>query len=571
MIKPSWIFKNIDDELVKKISSEFDLPKMISQIMSLREITNKKEIDAFFKPNPIQMHDPFLMKDMDVSVDKILLQIQQKERILILGDYDVDGTTGTSLLYLFLNSIGGDVQYYIPNRETEGYGLSEQGINFASAIGATVLITVDCGINAFEKVEYANSKNIDVIITDHHKQGITLPDAYAILNPNQHECNYPFKGLCGAGVAFKLALAVCERGKFEMDHIWQHADLVALGIAADLVPVTDENRVIVNKGIKLIQKGQKPGIRAMTHAAGLQDKEITVGRMVFWIAPKINAAGRLGDGGRAVKLLTTTNPVFAHELAQELERENKKRQNITLNNVDEAIYKVNSQFDPDRDYAIVLSDRKWHAGVIGIVASRIKELYYRPVVVLSIDSNGMAKGSCRSILKFDLYDALTDCKDILEGFGGHPIAAGLTIKEDNIPAFKDRFLEIAKSKIDSSDIVPELKLDGILPIREINGRFINFLKALAPYGPGNMRPKFVSRNVSVIGTPRLIGKDCNTLKFTVKQNHAEFDTIGFGMATHYEKLLANQPIDIAYEVGENEWKGKKTIQLELKDIKLREE
>ena len=373
--------------------------------------------------------------------------------------------------------------------------------------------------------------------------------------------------MCGAGVVFKLALAICEKGGFDPEFVWQNSDVVTLGIAADLVPIQDENRVIVHHGIQQMEKKNNIGITALLKIGGLWDKNITVGRLIFWMTPKINAAGRLGDASRAVKLLSTKNPVFAMEIARELEQENDRRKDITLKITNEALYLVETECNLEDEKAIVPQSKGWHPGVIGIVASRIKETYTRPVIIISMgDDEG--KGSCRSISNFDMVDTLNECREHLIGFGGHPIAAGLTINPDNFQLFRDKFLQVANKKIKSADLIPMIYVDVELKLEDVNHRMIKFLNALEPYGPGNRRPVFVSRNLSVDGIPKLIGRDQNTLKFSVKQNKTPFESIGFNMVEHYEKLIQNSLIDIAYVIGENEWNGRKSIQLELKDIKL---
>ena len=567
MIEPEWIFKTIDDKTASEVAEVFSLPNTIAKVMSLRGITSRVSSRAFFYPDQNKLHNPFDMKDMDKAVDRILKSIPKKKTILIFGDYDVDGTSSAAFLTLFFKSIGLDAHYYIPSREKEGYGISTQGIDYAKYIGADIFISCDCGINAFDKVDYANEKELDVIITDHHKPSDKLPDAYAIINPNRFDCNYPFKGLCGASVAFKLALAICEKGGFNSDLAWEHSDIVTLGIAADLVPIKDENRVIVHHGIEQMNKEKNLGITALLKTGGLIDKTITVGRLVFWLAPKINAAGRLGDASRAVKLLTTKNPVLAKEIAEELEVENNRRKDITLQITSDAINMVESTCDLANENAIVLGHKSWHPGVIGIVASRIKETYARPAIIMSLENNE-GKGSCRSISGFDMVDALDECSDLLSGYGGHPIAAGLSINSTNYTSFRKKFINLANQKISSEQLIPSIYIDCELNLNELNTRMINFLNAMEPYGPGNLRPVFVSKNLSIDGIPKLLGKDQNTLKFNVKQNQTHFESIGFNMAEHYEKLIQNAPIDIAYVIGENVWNGKKTIQLELKDIKL---
>lgn len=569
MIEPEWKFKTVNEDCVNKVAETFSLPHTIARVMSLRGINSIAESKDFFYSDYQHMHDPFLMADMDKAVERILKAISDKKPILIFGDYDVDGTTSAAFLTLFFKSINVESHYYIPCREKEGYGISTQGIDYAKYIGADIFISCDCGINAFEKVAYANEKELDVIITDHHKPDTTLPDAYAIVNPNRFDCPYPFKGLCGASVAFKLALAICEKGGYDPGYAWENSDVVTLGIAADLVPIQDENRIIVQHGIKQMKKETNLGITALQKTGGLLGKEITVGRLVFWMAPKINAAGRLGDASRAVKLLTTQNPVLAKEIAEELEVENNRRKDITLQITNDALYMVKTECDLENENAIVLGHKNWHAGVIGIVASRIKETFARPAIIMSLDE-GEGKGSCRSIHGFDMVDALGDCKEFLTGFGGHPIAAGLSMNSSDFNSFKDKFIQVANEKISTDDLIPTIYVDSELNLEELNSRMIKFLNAMEPYGPGNMRPVFVTNNLSIDGIPKLLGKDQNTLKFSVKQNKTPFESIGFNMAEHYEKLIQNVPIDIAYVVGENYWNGQRTIQLELKDIKLSE-
>jgi len=567
MLEQEWKFKSVDEDSVTHVAKIFNLPRTIARIMSLRGISSKNESRNFFYPEIHQLHNPFLMMDMNKAVDRILAVISEKKTILVFGDYDVDGTTSVSFLTLFFRSINVETHYYIPSRENEGYGLSKQGIDYAKYIGAEILITCDCGINDIDKVTYANGKGLDVIITDHHKPGKILPDANAIINPNREDCQYPFKGLCGASVVFKLALGICEKGGFSSEFVWKNSDVVTLGIAGDLVPIQDENRIIVHHGIQQMKKETNQGIVALLKTGGLFGKEITVGRLVFWMAPKINAAGRLGDASRAVKLLTTQNPVLAMEIASKLEEENNRRKDITLKITNDALYMVKTKCDLENEKAIVLGNENWHPGVIGIVASRIKETFARPAIIISINDNE-CKGSCRSISGFDIVDALEECKDYLMGFGGHPIAAGLSLNSSNFDAFKQQFLEIANDKISTDDLIPTIHVDSELNLEELNSRMIKFLNAMEPYGPGNMRPVFVSNNLSIDGIPKLLGRDQNTLKFSVKQNKTLFESIGFNMAEHYDKLIQNMPIDIAYVIGENMWKGKRTIQLELKDIKL---
>ena len=564
-----WKFIQPDRDLVHRVEQEFSVPEIYARVLVGRGITSRDMGIPFFNPDPAQLHDPFLLKDMEAAVERVLAQVRANRPILIFGDYDVDGTTGASMLYLFFKSIGARAATYIPSRETEGYGLSPGGVDYAALIGADLLITCDCGISALEQVARAREKGIDVIITDHHTPEADLPAATAILNPKRADCAYPFKGLCGVGVAFKLALAVAEKGGYDPALVWAHADLVALGTAADLVPILDENRAIVKEGLRLIRERSRPGIAALWQVSGLAGKEVTVGRLVFGIAPKINAAGRLGDAGRAVKLLTTDNHYLAVTMARELMAENDRRRIIQENTVEEAIFQVNAHHDLSREKALVLSGEDWHQGVIGIVAARIRDLFQRPTVIIAVE-NGVGKGSARSMAGFDLYEALTQCRKHLLNYGGHAVAAGLSVNHEALPAFADSFLAWADQQLTDEQLQPNLTVEGECSLNLIDSRFLRFLDSLAPYGPGNRRPVFVTRGVGVAGAPRLVGESATHLKCRLVQHKVAFDTIGFDMADHYEKLLLNKPLDIAYVVEENEWQGNRKVQLQLKDIKMGE-
>lgn len=562
-----WEFTQPNSDLVRRVEEEFNVLEVYARTLVHRGITSRDEGVLFFNTGPEQLHDPFLMKDMDRAVDRVLAQVRADRPILIFGDYDVDGTTGASMLCLFLKSIGAKAATYIPNRETEGYGLSPGGIDYAALIGADLLITCDCGIAALEQVAHAGELGIDVIITDHHTPDFDLPAAAAILNPKRVGCTYPFKGLCGGGVAFKLALALADKGGYDPALVWSHADLVALGTAADMVPILDENRAIVKEGLRLIQERSRPGLAALWQVAGLAGKEVTVGRLVFGIAPKINAAGRLGDAGRAVKLLTTANRYRAVTMARELTEENERRKIIQENTVEEAVFQVNAHHDLSREKALVLCGEDWHQGVIGIVAARIRDLFHRPTVVIAME-NGVGKGSARSMAGFDLYAALTECREHLLGYGGHAVAAGLSVSHESLPAFTDRFLTLAGAKLDDEQLQPRLTVEGECPLKLIDGRLLRFLESLSPFGPGNRRPVFTARGVQAAGTPRLVGKSTDHLKCQLHQHGVTLDAIGFNMADQYEKLLLNKPMDIAYVVEENQWQGNRKVQLQLKDIKM---
>lgn len=561
-----WQILNPDLKMVSRLQKEFDCSEIIARVLANRGINSLQESRPFFNPALDHLHDPFLMRDMDRAVERVIRNIDDQKPILVFGDFDVDGTSGAAMLYLALNSLGAKAVTYIPDRESEGYGLSKKGIDTASEIGSDLIITCDCGINAFEQVDYARSIGIDVLITDHHTPDENLPNAIAVLNPKRSDCAYPFKGLCGGGVAFKLVSGVAESLGKSFDSIMQFLDLVTLGTTADLVPIRDENRVIVHYGLREMKSRSKAGLNQLLTLAGLEGKIPSVGQLVFGIAPRINAAGRLGDANRSVKLLTTDDEDIARGLAGELDRENRRRQEIQQAVVDDALRKVNSEIDLEKEKAIVLAGKGWHPGVVGIVASRLKEEFSRPAVVISLDEEGFGKGSARSVKGLDLYETLTAVKKHLDGYGGHPMAAGLTVTEENLPRFKADFVREANTRLAESDLQPTLILDGELKLNDINPRFMDFLEKLGPYGPSNMRPKFMARTVGISGNPRVIGNG-DHLRFTAKQRGSSYNAVGFNLSDHYQDLVTHKPIDLAFVVEINEWKGSREIQLNVRDIR----
>ena len=559
-----WKYKSHNNQEIDKISKDFSVSNSIATIMYLKSITNKNESRSFFYSDFKFLHDPLLMLDMDKAIDRVLHSKKNNELILIIGDYDADGTTAASVLYLYFKSINIDIDYYIPNRQTEGYGVSNNAIDYAHKIGAKLIITCDCGITAIDQVEYAKKYDIDTIITDHHKQKDDIPRAFAILNPNRNDCSYPFKGLCGAGVAFKLCLGVNNKLGNDIKSVLQYTDLVAIATTADVVPIIDENRLIVKEGLKNIIQGRNKGIRALMRVSKLDTNSINVGKLGYWFIPKINAAGRLGDAARAVKLFTTNNPQFANEIAIDLENENEKRKLITIQHENDAKRIINDSIDFDRNKIIILYNDDWHFGVIGIVASRVKELYNRPTIILTKEGD-LYKGSCRSIGGYDIVNALHECSDILENYGGHPMAAGLSIKEKNLKSFCIRMNEYTSNKLDG-DLQPIINIDYELKLSEINSRFVKFLDYLEPFGPGNPKPIFSTKNIDQLSDAQLVGKDRDTLKFTINNGITSFNVIGFRMVENYEKLLSDKPIDIAYNIDKNYWNNKFSTQLILKDL-----
>ena len=560
-----WSLLNPNQNTVSSVKKAFRTSEVIARVLANRNILNPNLARPFFTPNLDMLHNPYLMQDMDKAVERVLKNIKSGKPIMVFGDYDVDGTTGAAALYLAFQKFGADVTYYIPDREKEGYGLSYHGIEVAKDIGIDLIITCDCGINAFEQVDFANEHNIDIIITDHHTTDTELPKAHAILNPKRKDCEYPFKGLCGGGVAFKLITAVGNELNIPLTDYEEIIPLITLGIAADVVPIKDENRVLVHHGLNILKNLEKPGLKTLLELAGLKG-HISVGQLVFSIAPRINAAGRLGDANRAVELLVTDDQDKARLLAKELDNENKRRQMIQQAVVDEALLKVNAEADLKNENALVLANAGWHPGVVGIVASKIKEEFNRPTIIIALE-NGSGKGSARSVAGFDLYEALTACKTHLDGYGGHPMAAGLTLSNQKLEDFKKAFIDFANERLTKENLQATLTLDSEMALQDITPRFMEFLDKLSPYGPGNMRPKFAIRNVEIAGVPKVIGKTGEHIRFKIKQGLKSYPAVGFGLSNKYEMLITGQPVDIACVVETNEWQGNTSIQMNVRDIK----
>ena len=560
-----WSLLNPNQNTVSSVKKAFRTSEVIAKVLANRNILNPNLARPFFTPNLDMLHNPYLMQDMDKAVERVLKNIKSGKPIMVFGDYDVDGTTGAAALYLAFQKFGADVTYYIPDREKEGYGLSYHGIEVAKDIGIDLIITCDCGINAFVQVDFANEQNIDLIITDHHTTDTELPKAHAILNPKRKDCEYPFKGLCGGGVAFKLITAVGNELNIPLTDYEEIIPLITLGIAADVVPIKDENRVLVHHGLNILKNLEKPGLKTLLELAGLKG-HISVGQLVFSIAPRINAAGRLGDANRAVELLVTDDQDKARLLVKELDNENKRRQMIQQAVVDEALLKVNAEADLKNENALVLANAGWHPGVVGIVASKIKEEFNRPTIIIALE-NGSGKGSTRSVAGFDLYEALTACTTHLDGYGGHPMAAGLTLSNQKLEDFKKAFIDFANERLTKENLQATLTLDSEMALQDITPRFMEFLDKLSPYGPGNMRPKFAIRNVEIAGVPKVIGKTGEHIRFKIKQGLKSYPAVGFGLSNKYEMLITGQPVDIACVVETNEWQGNTSIQMNVRDIK----
>jgi len=568
MLIKRWTIKNVKDEYsVKSLADSLNISDILARLLVERNIKTFSEAKQFFRPTLESLHDPFLMDNMEEATTRLIEALTENQLICIYGDYDVDGTCATAVLYLFLKELDANVEYYIPKRLEEGYGLSKAAIDQVKEKGTSLLITVDCGITAIEETEYANQLGMNVIICDHHQPKEEIPNAVAVLDPLKPNCNYPFKYLSGAGVAFKLAQGTGERiGK--RDLCLQYLDLVALAGAADIVPLNDENRVLVAEGLNMINNNPRPAMEALIEVSHLQPGQLNSGQVVFTIAPRINAVGRMGDAERAVELLITDDKNEALKLARVLETENYARRKIDVETFDSAIEMVDNYLDKKNDFAIVLHYEDWHPGVIGIVASRLVEKYYRPTVLLTT-IDGVAKGSARSITNFNIYEALEKCEGSLLHFGGHRMAAGVAVKLDKIEEFKEIFNNIVRETVTVDDLLPEIRIDSKLKFSEITPKFLKILEQFSPFGHGNMRPVFLSENVQISNTPRIVGS--NHLLLSLKQEGSEriFDCIGFNMGEFCDPIIKNNSkIDVVFTIDRTVRDGRVFPQFRLKDIKI---
>jgi len=547
------------------IIDEMKCPDMIAEMLVRKGFSKKEEITSFFEPSLLNCHDPFLFKDMEKAVQRILKAIESKEKITIYGDYDVDGTTSTAMLYLGLKKIDAIVDFYIPHRMIDGYGLSLSGVDQLKKNGTDLIISVDCGINALEEVAEINSLGMDIIITDHHNPKEILPEAFAIINPKRENTKYPYANLAGVGVAYKLLIAIFTRvGMTDEDIINKYVDLVALGTIADIVPLTGENRILAAVGLERLFKKHNIGLNALIEIAGLSQKELNSGDIVFGIAPRINAAGRMGSALRAVELMISNDVETSTELAEIIERENSIRRQIDYRTFQEACEIIEEKYnDMENTCCIVVSSDDWHPGVIGIVASKLVEKYYRPAIMITF-KDGIGSGSGRSIADFDLFEALSSVEQYLENFGGHKYAAGLSILIEYIDCFENKLEKYVRENITAEQLIPPLKISTQLELYEINDNLLEWLNKFAPFGPGNMRTTFYTKNVMIVGYPYNVGK--NHLKLKVVKDGATLDLIGFNLGDFLPFLQKGAFIDIAYSLEFNTWQGRTTIQGKLKDI-----
>lgn len=562
-----WNFKpEPNPAAVAQLAAQLKVGNLIPYLLVQRGIATFEEARDFFRPNLTKLHDPFLMKDMDRAIQRIDEALEKEEKILIFGDYDVDGTTAVSLVSSFLRQLSTNIDTYIPDRYLEGYGISFKGIDYAEDNGISLIIALDCGIKSVAHVAYAKEKNIDFIICDHHLPGEILPDAVAVLDPKRSACSYPYKELCGCGIGFKLIQAFTQKKGESVEHLIPYLDLVATAIAADIVPMTGENRILAKFGLDVINSAPRPGIQALIQ--NVKKKILTITDVVFIIAPRINAAGRIKHGNHAVALLTEFNLEQALQFAAEIEGYNSDRKELDKQITIEALAQIEENYEQNR-FTSVLYQENWHKGVIGIVASRLTETYYRPTIVFTKSGDKLA-ASARSVQDFDLYAALEKCSEHLEQFGGHKYAAGMTIKEENYLAFKEAFEKVVQEMIHPDLLIPQIGIDAAINLRDINPKFVNLINQFEPFGPENMAPVFLTKQVIDSGYGKTLGLQNEHLKLFVKQSFEMkgegFGVIGFGLGDKLELTQEYQPFDLLYCIDENEFNGTTTIQLRAKDL-----
>ncbi len=558
MIK-NWIIKDADKDIINELSQTLNVSEIIAHLLTLRGIQNFEQAKKFFRPKLSDLHDPFLMKNMNSAIKRIEHAIVNKEKILVYGDYDVDGTTSVSMMFNFLKKQTVDVDYYIPCRYKEGYGISLNGIDYAHKNNFSLIIALDCGIRANKQIEYANTKQIDFIICDHHTPSHKIPSAYSILNPKQTDCQYPYKHLSGCGVGFKLIQAFCIYKNLPLDEAYAFLDLVTVSIGADIVPINGENRVLAFYGMQKINSNPSIGVKTLTKV--LKSKHIKMSDVIFGIAPRINAAGRIDHAKKAVDLLVEKDFNRANLILNEIEKNNDTRKEIEKKITEDAVSKVDNL-----KKSIVVYSNKWHKGVVGIVASRIVEKFYKPTIVL-VEQDGMLVGSARSVNKFDVYEAINKCSHLLEKFGGHKYAAGLSIKKEKIKLFISAFENAVSQMIKPEHLYPNLYIDMQIKTTEINHKLYRIIQQFAPFGPTNMNPVFVSKKVIDSGDAKQVGEDKAHLKLNILDSHQSIPAIAFGLGSKYDKTINKNEIDICYSISENEWNGNKQLQLLIKDIK----
>jgi single-stranded-DNA-specific exonuclease len=560
-MKKRWTIISGDKENTLLLQKALNIHPVLCKILSQRGIANFETAKDFFRPQLSHLHSPWLMKDMDKAVQRILRAISNNEKILVFGDYDVDGTTAVACMYQFLSKQHSNVDFYIPHRYREGYGISKAGIDFAKENGFSLIISLDCGIKSVDLIHYAKELAIDFVVCDHHMPDDILPSAIAILNPKQKDCNYPYKELCGCGVGFKLIMALAEKMNLSEDNVNEFLDLVAVAIAADIVPMTGENRILAFYGLRKANENPNNGIKALSFLSGLKS-EVHIHNLVFMIAPRINAAGRMDDARKAVELFIAKTYDEALGFAEMLHSDNSDRKEADMNTTLEALSLIEANDQWQNNKSAVLFQPHWHKGVVGIVASRVIEHYYRPTIILT-QSGEFAAGSARSVPGFNLYEAIHACKEHLLGYGGHFAAAGMTLEIDKIDAFRNKFEEIVASTINPDFLVPEIVIDAEITFDDITWSFYNIISQMEPFGPENLRPVFLVKNVIDNGYSKVVKEE--HLRFCLKKNNITFTGIGFNMASKYEFLKFKQPVDVVFKIDVNEWNGEKSLQLRVID------
>lgn len=570
-----WILKEAGDPIkIRQLVQDLSIDEILAKLLVQRGISDANLVREFFHPNLTMLHDPFLMKDMGAAVERVNKAIASNEKILVYGDYDVDGTSAVSLVYSFLKKLTNNINYYIPDRYDEGYGISKTSVDWALERGFTLVIALDCGIKEADAVKYAKQKGIDFIICDHHLPGEVLPPAVAVLDPKREDCNYPYDDLSGCGVGFKLVQAYAQRYGIPFEEIEPLLDLVAVAIAADLVSVTGENRVLAYFGLKRLNEAPRKGLLSMIKLSGLEKHKITIDDVVFKIGPRINAAGRMESGRMAVDLLTSEDEKEAERIGRSINDHNNERKNIDREITIQAIEMVKSQPDYKEHNSTIVYNPDWHKGVVGIVASRLVEAFYKPTIVLTKSANGFISGSARSIAGFDLYEAIEGCADLLENFGGHTYAAGLTMKEENLPYFRDRFESIVTKNITKEVLTPIINIDAQLEFKQITPKFFRLLNMFQPFGPGNASPVFLTTSVYDNGNGRIVGGKADGgghLKLELIQDDAAYhplSAIAFNMSEYFSHIEGGNPVDICYSIAENFYRSSiANIQLRIKDIR----
>lgn len=570
-----WIRKPAPDpEKVRHLADALRVNPSIVSLLCQRDVCTFEEAKAYFRPSLEELPDPLLMRDMDRAVARLLQALHAGEKVLVFGDYDVDGTTSVAVVYAYLHAFFGPerIDYYIPDRYKEGYGISDAGIDFAADNGYALIIALDCGVKAVDKIAYANTKGVDFIICDHHLPGDELPAAVAVLDPKRADCPYPFKELSGCGVGFKLMQAFCQHLGQEEAPLHELLDLLSVSIAADIVPITGENRTLAYHGLRLLNDAahpQRPGLDALRDLAGLRESKLNISSLVFGFSPRINAAGRMGDAKRAVAMLLAQSKEEAFEKASVVDKTNQDRRGFDTRITKEALEMIEADASMRDARSTVLYNETWHKGVIGIVASRCLDKYYRPTIILT-ESNGKATGSARSVMGFDVHQAILECADLLDQFGGHMYAAGLTLPVENVPAFQRRFEEVVSARITDEQLIPAVEIDGELALSDITMSFYKLLCQMEPFGPGNANPTFVSHGVHAQpDSARIVGT--SHLKIVLTQDgHHSVDAIGFGLGDFLPQIQEGRPFSVCYTVELNEYRGVKTLQLRLKDLRWEE-